>query len=95
MNFILDNTNIYTLQLNISLTIKEIKKLISDVLLQKGVINYNIKVIINGETEIAPVVFSTDEYDHYPLSSGHVNIKSVDIYIWLTTLPFVTGVGML
>ncbi len=71
-----NNNKVTSLPLKDGLVIKDIKNMISDWLVPQGIVNYDVRLIINKKKELDPIVFNTSNYDNKLLLS-----KFIDIYI--------------
>ena len=59
-----NNTKVTSLPLKDGLVIRDVKKMISDWLVPQGIVNYDVRLIINKKNELDPIVFNTSTYDN-------------------------------
>jgi len=69
MDLYYNSEKISVLPIKENTKIKEIKKILRDWLHPQGVTEYNVRLFFNDDTELAPIVFETNEYDDLDFSS--------------------------
>ena len=66
-------------------TIAQLKQTIKNWLYPQGITNYKIRLIFNGNTELSPIVFDTNQYDNINFESKSDILIGGKIYITLVT----------
>lgn len=81
MDLYYNDQKIFVLPTNPLTTIGDIKKMLQDWLAPQGVINYEIKLYFNNGTQIAPVVFQTNQYDNINFLAQTTLLQGSKLYV--------------